>query len=181
VFYQVPWEAKVGPEPASNRTATPMTTTTVLPREEAASAVLEWRVWPAREQPARAAAAVGLALFVGLLALLVFHGIAAALVSSLVVVGAAGEFLFPTTYRLSTEGAEARNPFGWRKIAWKEVRRVYTGEREIKLSPLERPGRGEAYRGVLLRCRGNQEEVAAAVRRCRSTDDRDRESAEPGT
>jgi hypothetical protein len=77
------------------------------------------------------------------------------------------EFLLPTRYRLAPTAAEARNLFFWRRIEWREVKRVYLAQEEIKLSPLLRPGRQEAFRGVLLRCEANQERVLEAIRKFR--------------
>jgi hypothetical protein len=128
----------------------------------------EWRVHLARRHPGRAAGAVGLALGAGAAAYVSFGALAPALVSGGLVLAAAGEFLFPTTYRLTAEWAEVRNPFGWRRIAWKEVKRVHSGKEEIKLSPLAHAGRREAFRGVLLRCEGNQPAVLEAIDRFRN-------------
>ena len=129
--------------------------------------MLEWRVHLARRQPGRAVLAVLVALAAAAWAGLLFQSLAAAVVTFAVLVGAVGDFLFPLTFRLSREGAEARGPFSWRRILWADVKRVYAGEGEVKLSPLEHGGRREAFRGVLLRCADNQEAVLAAVRDCR--------------
>jgi hypothetical protein len=126
---------------------------------------LEWRVHLARQQPGRAAGAVAAILLASAAALWLFASPGFALVTGGLLLAATGEFLFPTTYRLTASGAEARNPFGWRKITWKEVKRVYAGNEEIKLSPLAHGGPRESFRGVLLRCAGNHEAVRSAVHR----------------
>src|SRR5687768_281835 len=117
---------------------------------------LEWSVWLAKRHPARAAGARLLALAVGGLAAYVFRSPVAAAVTVALLLGAVGEFLLPVAYRLTAEGAEARNFCYWRKIAWTEVKRVAVGEEGIKLSPLTCDSPREAFRGVLLRFAGNR-------------------------
>jgi hypothetical protein len=97
-----------------------------------------------------------------------------ALVAAALLALALGDFLFPVRYRLSAAGAEARGVGHWRRIAWEEVKRVYVGEEEVKLSPLAHGGPREPFRGVLLRCQGNREAVLAAVRQFRDAAARDR-------
>jgi len=130
---------------------------------EPAPARLQWRVHLARREPARALAVSALILVAALAALLLFHSLLSALLSAGLLLAATGEFLLPVTYRLTPEGAEARGLFAWRKIAWSDVKRVYSGRGEVKLSPLAHGGPREGFRGVLLRCEGNQSAVYAAV------------------
>jgi hypothetical protein len=113
---------------------------------------MEWRIWLARRQPARAVAVIGVLLAVGAWAYLLFHHPLPVLAAAFLLLGAVGEFLLPITYRLSPLGAEARNLLCWRWIDWAEVKRVTIGPAEVKLSPLAHAGSREAFRGVLLRC-----------------------------
>lgn len=129
------------------------------------SASLAWQVHLAASQPGRAATVSLLVLGVGAWAWYWLGGPLAGLSAALVLIAGVGEFLFPIRYRLSAEGAEARNAVSWRKFRWDEVRRVYVEAGAIKLSPLLRGGRREAFRGVLLRCEANQDEVMDALRR----------------
>jgi hypothetical protein len=128
---------------------------------------LEWTVHLAAQHPHRAVIVGAAGLAVGTLAHLLFQNPVMTLFSVAVLVAATAEFLFPIRYRLDEKGAELRNLHNWRRIAWEEVKKVYTGEREIKLSPLEHGGRREAFRGVLLHCPDNRDEVLAFVRRHR--------------
>lgn len=127
----------------------------------------EWRVFLARRQPGRAAAAVALCLGAAAWAWYYFGSPLPALATLFLLLAAVGEFLFPVRYRLDEAGAEAKSPFYWRRILWKEVKQVYSGEEEIKLSPLRHPSPREAFRGVLLRCPDNRDEVLATVRKLR--------------
>jgi hypothetical protein len=125
---------------------------------------LSWRVHLAGRNPARAALLILVVLLVAAWAALLFRGVLMPLAAAALLLGAVSEFLFPVTFRLTSEWAEARGPLYWRRIAWKEVKRIYVGNGEIKLSPLIHAGPREAMRGVLLRCDGNQPAVLAAVR-----------------
>jgi hypothetical protein len=107
--------------------------------------------------------ALGASVLSGVVAFQLFENPLPAVVAPLLILASASEFLFPIEYRLSARGAEARNLFGWRRIAWKDVRRVYRFSDEIKLSPLKYGGPREAFRGVILRCDGNQQAVLAAI------------------
>lgn len=140
-------------------------TTTEAP--PAAQEVLEWRVHLLRERPAGGAAVLAAAALAGVWGYGLFQHPLASMVGAGLVLASVGEFVFPLYCRLDADGAEVRNPFAWRKIAWKDVRRVYAGEGGVRLSPLPHGGVREAFRGVLLRCRGNREEVLQAVRRFR--------------
>ena len=139
--------------------------------EQVQAECLEWRVHLARRQPGRAVVACGVALGASAWAFYLFQSAVPAVITLALLIAAMGEFLFPIAYRLSLSGAEARGPFGWRRMAWGEVMRVYVGNDEIKLSPLKHGGPREAFRGVLLRCEAgtaaDQETVLAAVRRFR--------------
>lgn len=126
-----------------------------------------WRVHLAVERPGRAALLVAVALGSGALCYSLFGNWVFALASAGVLLAATAEFLFPVSYRLDEAGAEMRCLFGGRKMDWSEVRKAYLVEAGVKLSPLPRRSRLEAYRGVFLRFEGNRDEVLAAVRRHR--------------
>lgn len=138
------------------------------PGEGAGGDELAWRVHLAAEQGGRAVLLLTVIVIASAWSLIVFGHPVAMAVTALLLVAATSEFLLPVRYRLTEEFAEARGPLFWRRIEWKDVRRVYTGRAEIKLSPLPFGGPREAFRGVVLRTADNQEEVLAAVRRRRA-------------
>lgn len=105
-----------------------------------------------------------LILLTGLWAIYFFRSPLGFVMAAGLLTAAVSEFLFPVRYRLTSEYAEARGPLHWRRIAWGEVKRVYVGKEEIKLSPLKHGGPREAFRGVVLRVAGDPEPVLAAVR-----------------
>jgi hypothetical protein len=74
------------------------------------------------------------------------------------------EFLFPMHYRLTEDGVSMRGLLTRRKMAWRSVRRVARDDLGVKLSPLPRHSRLEAYRGIYLWFSGqNEAEVMASI------------------
>ncbi len=132
----------------------------------AQDALLEWRVHLAAREPRRAALLIAVVASASMGSAFLFRHPLPGAAALLLLLGATGEYLFPITYRLTTVGAEMRNLFAWRRIAWADVRRIYRSGDEVKLSPLRHGGRREAFRGVHLRCEGRQERVLEVVRRC---------------
>jgi hypothetical protein len=122
-------------------------------------AALTWRVHLAAADPRRARAVALIILLAGALAGWVFRGPLPALGVAFALLNAVAEFLFPIQYRLSPERAEMRCFLTHRTIAWCDVRRVYRPPGGLKLSPLERPGRREPFRGLFLRLGGNEAQV----------------------
>ena len=138
-------------------------TDSTLPGSQPA-AVLEWRVHLARRHPLRAAVA---ALFVvataGVAYLVWLHPLAAA-VAGFLVLSAVAEFLFPISYRIGPDGVWCRNFLSVRYLRWADVRRCYRDAQGIKLSPLSRRSRLEAYRGIYLWLGDDDAAVKDAIR-----------------
>jgi hypothetical protein len=130
---------------------------------------LTWRVHLAAAAPRRAAVVLWIIFLTGALAGWLFQGPLPALVVMFVLLNAVAEYLFPIQYLLSDKGAEMRCFLARRAIVWRDVRRVYRQPGGLKLSPLERPGRREAFRGLLLRFAGNEAQVMDWVAEHRST------------
>jgi len=128
---------------------------------------LKWRVHLAAAQPRRAALVVSAGIGAAALCLVLFGNWLFALLTVVMLFSATSEFLLPVSFTLDETGAEMRHRFGIRRMGWQEVRKAYLQPDGIKLSPLGRRTRLEAFRGVFLRFAGNQDEVLAAVRRYR--------------
>ncbi|MCX8053363.1 MAG: hypothetical protein N3B12_06110 [Armatimonadetes bacterium] len=88
---------------------------------------------------------------------------------AIALVGSLAEFLFPVTYEITSDSAVCRTLFKQTEISWHNVRRYYLDNSGIKLSPLDRPSRLEAFRGVYLRFAGNDRQVIEAVRAIRKS------------
>ncbi len=112
---------------------------------------LEWRVHLAASQPTRAAVVVGVIGLVAGLAARLWPGPLLPFGVALALLNTVAEFLLPIAYRLTPEGAEMRCFLTRRVIAWSSVRRAYLFADGVKLSPLERRSRRDAFRGVFLR------------------------------
>lgn len=130
---------------------------------EEPSPVLEWTVSLASRRPEKVAAVLGAAAFAGLVGFFVFGSLALAIIGPAVVLGATSEFLLPVRYRITEDGASARWGINVTHIAWENVKRVKADEHGLKLSPLEKPSRLEAFRGVYLRFGDRKQEVEQAV------------------
>jgi len=126
--------------------------------------VLRWRVHLARRQPLRAAIAVFLILASAVGAYLIWHHPLAAAVAAFLVLSAAAEFLLPITYVLGPDGVWCRSFLSVRHLRWADVRRCYRDAQGIKLSPLARRSRLEAYRGIYLWLEDDGAAVADAIR-----------------
>lgn len=128
--------------------------------------VLSWTVHLARAHPTRSALSLvlcALACSAGYAAI----GPAGALVTAIVLLGSLADFLFPVRYVLTENGASCKMLFKAAEIQWTAVKRCYVDDLGLKISPLGRRSRLEAFRGVYLRFAGNRDEVIAAVRALR--------------
>jgi hypothetical protein len=124
---------------------------------------LEWRVHLAAQAPGRRAVVLVVIGLASGLAGWLWGSPLPALGVGFALLNAVAEFLFPVHYHLTKDKAEMRCFLSRRVIAWSDVQRVYRLRDGVKLSPLERPGRREAFRGLFLRFAGNEDAVMAWV------------------
>jgi hypothetical protein len=129
-----------------------------------AAPVLSWRVHLARRQPLRAAAAIFLIIGASAAAYLIWVHPLAAAAAGFLMLSAVAEFLLPITYRVGPDGAWCRSFLSLRHLQWAEVKRCYRDADGIKLSPLGRRSRLEAYRGIYLWLGDDGAAVVQAVR-----------------
>ncbi len=132
-------------------------------REE--ETLLTWTSCPARDQPRAALLTVVYAAAVALAVHLYFGSPWLTALGGLVVLGGAAEFLLPSTYTLTSAGAERHGWIGRQRLAWGEVKAVFVRPDGVQLSPLVAPRRLEAHRLLFLRCGQRQEEVLALIDR----------------
>lgn len=126
--------------------------------------LLEWRVHLLRQAPPRRIAAVVLVMaLVALLALLTFGNPLYALLVLAALAAALSDFLLPIRFRLTGTEAVSSTLLSVRRLSWERVRGVYEHPDGVKLSPLRRPRRLEAFRGVYLWYGGHREEILAVV------------------
>jgi hypothetical protein len=119
----------------------------------------------ARRNPRRAAVAVlVIAASVAAAYSLWLHPLAAAAVGVLIL-SSVSEFLLPIHYCVGPDGVSCRNFWSARHLRWADVKRCYRDAHGIKLSPLSRPSRLEAYRGIYLWLGDDGDAALAAIRR----------------
>lgn len=129
--------------------------------------ILVWKVHLLKEQPWRVLPAVPVVALSFLISCVYCPNIIMPLVVSLLFFSALSEYLFPVTYKISARGASRRTLFGYASIEWGSVRKCYLDDHGVKLSPLIRQSRLEAYRGVYLRFGDRRDEIIEAVRNLR--------------
>lgn len=132
--------------------------------------ILEWRVHLAARDPLRAAKVVCVLALAVVVGLLFIQNLIVTLIMCFALFSSVAEFLLPIHYRLTTRGAYARHFVTTTFIEWRGVKKVYQGADGVKLSPLTRRSRLEAFRGVSLRFGDdNRERVLEEVRKWRES------------
>jgi hypothetical protein len=133
---------------------------------DAEATVLTWRVHRLREELRFVPLVAGAYAAALTLWWLAFPHPVALLLPLVSLTGALSDYLFPTTYRLTTRGAHADCGVSRLFVAWADVKRATHGGEGVYLSPLARPSRLDAFRGVRLRyADGNDDAVRETVRR----------------
>ena len=124
---------------------------------------LEWTVHLARRRPRQAKAVVAIILLAGIAAGYGFRTPLLGLLAVVLLTAAVSDFLFPVRYSLGPDGIAARGLLHRRAMAWRQVRRIARDDLGVKLSPLSRPSRLEAYRGIYLWFADNADQVMAII------------------
>jgi len=128
--------------------------------------ILRWTIHLAPEHPLKLLCALGVIALVSVAAHRVIGPLGSMAVAA-ALVGSLADFLFPITYEIKPDRVTCRMLFKQAEIMWRDVRKCYLDAHGIKLSPLARPSRLEAFRGVYLRFDRNKEQVIEAVRTMR--------------
>ena len=138
-----------------------------MPRDKKARAPkqLSWTVWPARQRPAAAAAAVALVLGVSWYGYVGFGSVVYSVTALVVLTGSLTFFMFPSTYTLDAEGANLRGFLHGKRRAWEKLGCYLVGEDFVALSTTAEPTEGTLARGMVLRLEYNKDEVVAFVSR----------------
>lgn len=125
-----------------------------------------WIVRPYQEAPQRRFAIIAVATLGGLFGYVLFQHPLPGLIGFGMILGSTMEFWLGTSYRIDTKGASSRTGPSLTLIEWSEVKRLINEDHGVKLSPLERASRLDAFRGVFLKYdRGNREQVWTALRK----------------
>jgi hypothetical protein len=123
-----------------------------------------WSVHLARRQPRKTAWLLAMIGFAAVAAGVGFGSVVLGLLAGVLLVASVADYLFPVRYTMDSDGVSARGLWQRRHMKWRQVRRVIRDEAGVKLSPLPRPSRLDAYRGIYAWIREHdQDEVMAAI------------------
>jgi len=112
---------------------------------------LAWKVHLLRRDPRRLSG-VAMVVFLGAACVwLMFGSLLPALAAVLLLLGAAGEYLFPIAYHITDEGVTVNSLTGRMVLRWQDVRRCWRDRECLILTPLPAPSRLDAFRGLTLR------------------------------
>ena len=124
---------------------------------------IEWSIHLARRRPRQAAGAIGLIVLGAAAAGFGFGSALLGGLAAILLVASVSDYLFPLRFALTEAGAEARGALLRRRIAWSQVRRARRDHLGVKLSPLPRHSRLDAYRGIYLWFEGNDDDVMSFI------------------
>ena len=124
---------------------------------------MQWSLHLARRQPRKAAAALALIAAAAVAAGYGFRSPILGLLAGALLIASISDFLFPLAFVLTDDGVAVRGLLHRRRMAWSQVRRVARDELGVKLSPLSRRSRLDAYRGIYVWFEGNSEDVMAFI------------------
>lgn len=123
-----------------------------------------WRVRLSDKAPQKMAGVIAAAVLALVLGWMVFRSPALGFAGFAIILGSTAEFWLGTTFTIDQKGAKSRTGFSVSEIEWENVKRVISENGGIRLSPLEKAGTMDTFRGVLLRFGvDNRDEVEEAV------------------
>lgn len=128
--------------------------------------ILTWTVHLAREHPVKLIYSLG-AIILASIAGYYTLSTAGAVATALVMFVSVADFVLPVRYTITIDGAKCNMFLKSAEIRWQDIKRCYIDDTGIKLSPLGRRSRLEAFRGVYLRFKGNKEQVLETVQSLR--------------
>lgn len=132
-----------------------------------AEPILTWKVHLLREQPAKLLLVIPAAALSLVASYVLFGTFTFGLIALFLILTSLAEYLFPIRFEIDSQGASARTLTARTRIEWSRVKKYYLDDRGIKLSPLSRQTRLEAYRGVYLVFGDRREEIIEAVKEIR--------------
>lgn len=123
-----------------------------------------WRVHPAVERPAAAAAALFLIVALSVAVFVSTDSSLWAVFAAVVLVLSLARFFFASDYEVTAMQIEARLPFGTRRLTWSELRRVEIGAHAAWLSAYRGRSWRDGRRGVHVLFGTHRAAALAALR-----------------
>lgn len=124
---------------------------------------MAWTVYVGAQMPRQRLVVAAITIVVAFAGYLFLGGILGAIVGIVVMVASTAELFMPINYRLDGTDARAHCGFNVTAIRWENVKRLIDTPEGVRLSPLEKSSRLDAFRGVYLRFSGNRDEVLGKI------------------
>jgi len=132
---------------------------------------MTWTVRAPSGSTQNRAIVLGLAILAAVLGINLTKSIFAGLFAAMAVFFSTSEIWFPVQFTLDEVGAREKKGWAVTEIKWADVKRMVRDSRGVNLSPLEKPSRLDAFRGVYLRFDSNEEAVLAKIASLWRTDE----------
>lgn len=126
---------------------------------------LEWTFSLGEIMPEKRRVVLGMALLAFGVGTFLLHNIILGVIGAVMLILGVAELFFPMKFRLDPAGATRKCGLSVTTIPWNSVLRVIEIADGVVLSPLAKPSRMSAFRGVSLRYSGNEEQVLAKIRK----------------
>ena len=125
--------------------------------------VLEWCVFPFKENARRSAVVIAVIVAVGAIVYAAFREPFLTLLSMAILVASLFSYFTRTTYRLDDSEVVIKSSVGRTAKRWSYFKRYYPDKKGVTLSPFETKTRLEPFRSVRLLYGSERDEVVAFV------------------
>jgi hypothetical protein len=125
--------------------------------------VLEWSVFPFKENTRRSAIVVAVVVAVGAIVYVAFRDPFFVILSVAILVASLFSYFTRTTYRLDDSEVVIKSSVGKTAKRWSYFKRYYPDKKGITLSPFETKTRLEPFRSIRLLYGSEKDEVVAFV------------------
>ena len=130
----------------------------------AADAAISWRSYPLVDDWPRSIIAPAAVIAVSALVYFAGYGWFFTALSFVFLFAALRQYFFPTRYELTAQGVSVRFLGFGKSRNWEHFRNYYPHGIGVYLTPLEKPGVLDGFRGQFMRFSGNRDEVLGYVK-----------------
>lgn len=125
---------------------------------------IRWRVRLSDKAPMKMPVIAVVAILAFAVGTFLFKNPLLGLIGFAMMFGSTAEYWLGSSYSVDDKRATMRTGFSYSAMEWSEVKRMTPDEGGIKLSPLEKAGPMDAFRGIYLRFgKDNREHIERAV------------------